>query len=94
MTATVWPSARMERRRGRGDSAVRTWPATWAAVNPTAMALFGSTVTWISGVALTRSLLRLMRPGCRLEAGQDGVGGLGDVGRVLAADDEAQPVRA
>ena len=44
-------------------SAERTSAATWAAVNPTEMALFGSTMIWISGVALTRSLLRLMTPG-------------------------------
>ena len=37
-------------------SALRTSLATWAAVSPTPSALFGSTVTWISGVALTRSL--------------------------------------
>ena len=44
-------------------SAERTSPATCAAVRPTVMALFGSTVTWISGVAFTRSLFRLMMPG-------------------------------
>ena len=42
-------------------SAARTSWATWAAVRPTAIALFGSGVTWISGVPLDRSDLRLRR---------------------------------
>ncbi len=45
-----------------GVRMVRTSLATWAAVRPTPIALSGSTVTWISGVALTRSLFRLAIP--------------------------------
>ena len=41
--------------------AARTSWATWAAVRPTMIALFGSGVTWISGVPLDRSDLRLSR---------------------------------
>ena len=44
-------------------SALRTSFATWAAVSPTAKALVGSTVIWISAVAWTRSLWRLARVG-------------------------------
>ena len=62
-TWTVWPSADWMLVAGCATSAARTWPATWAAVMPTVIALFGSTVTWTSGVALTRSLLRLTRSG-------------------------------
>ena len=53
---------------GWATSAARTWAATWAAVIPTEIALFGSTVTWTSGVALTRSLLRLVMSGWSLSA--------------------------
>ena len=63
MTWTVCPSADWIEVAGWATSAARTWPATWAAVIPTVMALFGSTVTWTSGVALTRLLLRLTRSG-------------------------------
>ena len=44
-----------------GTSAARTSAPIWAAVEPTLIALFGSTVTITVGVALTRSLLRLTR---------------------------------
>ncbi len=42
-------------------SIARTACATWALVMPTMIALFGSGVTWISGVPFDRSLLRLSR---------------------------------
>ena len=42
-------------------SALRTSWATWAAVRPTMIDLLGSGVTWISGVPLDRSDLRLSR---------------------------------
>ena len=63
MTWTVWPSADWMLVAGWATSAARTWPATWAAVMPTVIALFGSTVTWTSAVAFTRLLLRLTRSG-------------------------------
>jgi hypothetical protein len=41
--------------------ALRTSAPIWAAVDPTVIALFGSTVTWISSVSVTRSLRRFAR---------------------------------
>ena len=58
------------------------------------MALVGSTRTWTSGAALTRSLDRLARPGSRLERGEDRLGRLGDDAGVLGADDDAEAVGA
>ena len=62
MTVTGWAASSMvtvpasvEASRARS-----CWP-TCAAVVPAASAFCGSTRTWISGVALTRSLLRLAR---------------------------------
>ena len=55
-------SSNWTRPMGCGVSALRTSPPTWAAVDPTPMALFGSTLTWTSGEALTRSLDRFARP--------------------------------
>ena len=49
-------------------SAVRTSPATWAAVSPAPMALLGSTTTWTSGVPFDRSVLRLRRSGLSARA--------------------------
>jgi hypothetical protein len=46
------------RRRQRGPISA----PTWADVNPTPSALFGSTRTWTSGAAFTRSLVMLSRP--------------------------------
>src|SRR6476646_3649167 len=45
-----------------GVSAVRISAPTWAVVNPTPMALFGSTRTWTSGAAVTRSLVTFLSP--------------------------------
>ncbi len=67
-TWTVCPSADWTLVAGWATSAARTWPATWAAVMPTVIALFGSTVIWTSDVALTRSLLRLASPGSSASA--------------------------
>ena len=49
MTLTVRPSGHWMVVAGWATSAARTWLATWAAVIPTVIALFGSTVTWTSG---------------------------------------------
>ena len=66
-----------------GVNALRTSLPIWAAVEPTRIARFGSTRTWISGAALARSLTTLARPAsCSRPRGR--VGGLGDDGRVLA----------
>ncbi len=56
-----WPSSKVTSVTVWETSAVRTSLATWAAVKPTAKALDGSTMTWISAVAWTRSLWRLAR---------------------------------
>ena len=69
-------------------SALRTSFATWAAVSPTAMALVGSTVIWISAVAWTRSLWRLASDRVVLERGEDGCGRGRHLLRVLRADDD------
>ena len=75
MTRSIgWPGSRVTWVTVWATSAVRTSLATWAAVRPTANALVGSTVTWISGVALTRSLWRLARSGLSVERGDDGRG--------------------
>ena len=63
MTLIVCPSGDWMVVAVCATSADRTWFETCAALIPTAIALFGSTVTWTSGVAFTRSLLRLARSG-------------------------------
>ena len=63
MTLIVCPSGDWIVVAVCATSADRTWFETCAALIPTAIALFGSTVTWTSGVALTRSLFRLARSG-------------------------------
>ena len=63
MTEIVCPSDDLTEVAFWATRAERTWFDTWAALIPTVIALFGSTVTWTSGVALTRSLWRLRRSG-------------------------------
>ncbi len=58
------------------------------------IALFGSTLTWISELAVARSLLTLSRSGCVLRAAMIwSVAGL-DLGRVGATDDDADRAAA
>ena len=75
------PVGRLDRGRGLGDERradLRRRPGPRSC--PTPIALFGSTVTWTSGVALTRSLCRLARSGWSARPVDDRLGRRGDVG--------------
>ena len=77
------------RSRSSPTSAVRTSPPTWAAVSPTPIALFGSTVTWISGVAFDEVALEVEQAGCS-PARPDGLAASSPRRRrVVGADDDA-----
>ena len=58
------------------------------------MALFGSTATSTAGTPATRSLCVLTTSGSARQCGQDGVVGLLDAGRVVAAHDDGQAAAA
>ena len=91
--AIGWSSPSWTRPIVWGVMALRTSPPTWAAVSPTPRALLGSTRTWTSGRASTRSLTWFARPGSRSSAARTASAVSATTAGVLGADDDGQAVR-